>query len=451
MRRAAVLLVVAACGDDLTVLESIESVSGTRIKLEKVIYEDGTRQVDSDGFYDTRLHTRCTPRIWADDVLRCVPVAADALYVDDICDTAIGVETALHDGSIDLTWVTHFIGYDRVDGESLPTRLYRAGDPTDAITSYYERRDGACIGPLTAPIDVTYYELTEELPATAMPELAKVEAGTGRLALEMLTTLDGMRVLTGLHDRVLDQACTPAVHPDGARCEPTDAETPDWFSDSACESPVVVIGIEVPTPTVAAVVGADGCSTFRSIAGEVTGPVYRRSGEACVRYMLDTTRTLALGAALEIPALERTIDEAGARRLASVTLQATEDPSLRFTGPTLVDRATRAECRREMVGDFMRCIPATTLRGFRLYSDACTVAVAVVQVPVRTCSPISFATLESIDGDGTTLHAIGERVTQALTDGGCVPYSAPPGMVLHALGPALPPETFMSAVKYGER
>ena len=455
MRVAAVLLVAAAaCGDDRIVLEQIDAVSGTRIKLDKFIYEDGTRQVDSSSFYDARLHTRCTPRIWADEVLRCVPVAADALYTDAACTTAIGVETSLHGAVVDLDWVTHFIGYDRVEGESMPSRLYRAGDEADAITSYYERRDGMCIGPLTAPAEATYYELAEELASTAMPELSKIEAGTGRLALEMLSTLDGMRVPTGLRDRTLDAPCTATAHPGGARCEPMDAATPYWFSDSTCTVPVLVIGIDVTVPTMALLTDADGCARYTSVAGEVTGWVYRRDGDSCVRYPMGMQRALALGDTIQIPTIERTVDEAGGRRLMEVTLHDPEDPALRFTGTGLVDRATRAECRRALVGETTRCIPATTSAAFTLYSNACTVPVDVVQTPARTCTPTAFATRAALDGAGTTLHAIGNRVTQPLSFGGadsCVDYTPPPGMVLHDIGPALPPETFMSALKYGER
>lgn len=450
-RVAAILLVVvAACGDDRVVLESIDSVSGTRIKLEKYIYEDGTGQVDHAGFYDTRLHTRCTPRVWADGVLRCVPVAADALYTDAACSTAIGVGTTLHGGSLDLTWATHFIGYDRVDGESVPIRLYRAGEPTDAIGSYYERRDGECIGPLTAP-GGTYYELSEELASTAMAELTKVEAGTGRLVLEMLSTLDGMRVATGLRDRLLDGPCTPTEHPGGARCEPEGVPQPSRFSDSACTAPALVFDVDAPAPRFASVVGEDGCASYASVGGEITGAVYQRVGEACVRQTLGgSLRALVLGDTIEVPSFERTIDETDAGRLSSVTLRDTEDLDLRFTAPALVDRAIRADCRRELVGEIMRCIPATTRPASTLY-DACVVPVAVVELPARTCMPIAFATLAAIDGSGTALHVIGDRVPRTLTDSACVPYTPQPGMVLHVIGPALPPETFMSAVKYGER
>ena len=455
MKSAALLLLLAtACGDARIVLPRIDPVSGSRLKLEKFLYEDGTRQVDSSAFYDTRLHALCTPRVWADGVLRCVPVAADALFIDNTCTAALGVSAALHGSAVDLEFVTHFIGYDWVNGEPVPSRLYSAGDPTTAVDSYYELRDGVCTGPLFAPFEVPFYKLLDELSGLRMPQLEQVEVGTGRLALQLLTTTDGLRVPVGLRDRDLDAPCVAGTRPDGDVCEPTNAVNATWYADLDCTVPAVVVDADSPAPAVARREDPDGCPSYAPVAGEVTGPVFRRDGAACVQTTIDTSqRVLALGESLELPRLDRTLDGATSRRLAGVILHDEADPALRFSSDGLVDRAIRDDCRRELVGDTYRCMPARTRPGFTLSTDNCTIPVPVVALPARTCGTVAFATLPGLDG-APAIHAIGDRVTVPLSilrGDTCVPYEVPPDVTLHGLGPALPPETFASALSYGER
>lgn len=457
MNRSLLLIVLAGCGDAGTVVVQIEAVSGERIKLEKFLYADGTREVDASGFFDTRLHTRCTARTWADGIVRCVPVAGDAIFTDATCTTAVGVAAHLSGGPanpVDANWVTHFIGYDVVDGITLPARLYSAGAQTDPVAQYFARQDGMCVGPLSAPVDTTFYSLANEIDPTAMPVFEQTELGTGRLALRMLGTIDGMRVPFELYDRELDMPCTPMLRTDGVRCEPYDAFEPTWFLDSLCSTPVVVVEADEPLPPLTRFADNIGCASYAPTAAEVTAPLYRRFGSACIRTSTSGgQRAFTLGDPVVLPALAHTIEDDHDRRLAHVTLQDGEDRELRFPGTRLYDRAIRGECRREVTGDSARCIPAVTRFATTAYRGNCSVPVQVVELPARTCVPIEFATT-IVDGSTPTLHAIGNRVDELLSwpsEEGCVPFAPTHGHVAHYVGPALPPETFMSALRYGER
>ena len=77
-----VLLVLAACGDNVLVDPVTDAISGTRIKLQGYRYDDGTEQTEPFEYYDTLVHTTCRAVTWADGVVRCGPVADEALYTD---------------------------------------------------------------------------------------------------------------------------------------------------------------------------------------------------------------------------------------------------------------------------------------------------------------------------------------------------------------------------------
>ena len=56
------VLACAACGDNLHRDDLFTAVSGSRLALQKYRYDDGTEQAVANEFYDTQIHTRCTPR-----------------------------------------------------------------------------------------------------------------------------------------------------------------------------------------------------------------------------------------------------------------------------------------------------------------------------------------------------------------------------------------------------
>lgn len=447
----AALGVVVACGDNRQVTQRFESVSGSRLALEAWLFDDGTRQIDPSAFYDTRLHTRCVAQTWTDGVLRCVPVATMAVYGDAECTTALGVTPAMSSAE-----PTHFIGYELVENESIAMRVHRAGARTVAIAEYYERRDGQCVGPLPSPPDVDYYAITGELAPAEMVAFTDEELGAGRLGLQVRSSEDGMHVALGVRDRELDLSCAPAAHGDRFACEPVDLATARMFEDSACTSPVVLAASEELPPAVAKVTDPAGCDSYRSVGAEVLPPLYRRDGDSCVRApLLSGQRAFALGAEVALPALERVDDASGERdrRLQTIVLRDTGDVSLLFPSELLVDRAIRAECRRELVGDEVRCVPARSVPVSTLYAAGCTVSTSVALVTAQSCgAPAAFARGTSDEGT-LVFHAVGDPAPTLYRFGaaGCEPYIPPVGTAIHALGPPLPAETFMRARRFGER
>jgi hypothetical protein len=447
-RVVAILAACSACGDAIERPPEIESVSGTRVKLELYLYDDGTRQVDPRAFYDTHQHTRCEPRRWVDGVQRCVPIADEAAYTDAACSELVGIAPALPPRP-----PTHFLGIDWVDSAPVPARLYRAGAPTGAIGSYFMKRDGACVGPQAAPSEAAFYEVGDELPASAMAVLDDSELGTGRVALRMLGSSDGMQVAIGVRDRAHDLPCTPRARGDGVACEPVDAVPATRFLDSSCTIPAVTVASSSPVPAVASRIDSDdGCASYFSVGAEVSPPLYRRDAGGCVHVSsVPGQRAFAL-APIELAPLDATVDDTSGRRLAAVKLADPADLALRFTGELLIDRAIRGECRPEQVGEDVRCQPMATVPATTLYTTGCAAAVSVVEVGESACRPIGFATAAGIEG--SVLHAVGAPAADPLFQilaTGCTPYTPEPGRVVRMLGPPLPAETFVRAIKYGER
>lgn len=448
MRCAALLAVVlagAACGDNARQEPVLTARSGSRLALQWYGYADGTRQPEANELYDTLLHTRCAVRPWEDGVVRCVPVADDAVFTDAACTTMIG-------RGLTIDEPTHFLVRALVDDEVRPVRLYQAGDEVDAVDQFFHQQGETCLGPFFNPPGITYHEVLGEIAAVDLVAIHDGELGDGRLALRVRETDDGVWLPLGLRDRELDVACTAVPRPDGgATCEPAEAAPAEYFRDPACAEPVVVVSEEAPVPAIARLVEPAGCARYHAVGAELSTSLYRRDGETCrPATVAPPSRVFAVDAALELPALERTVETLGDRRLQRIIV---DDGAVRVFDQRLFDTAMRADCRRHRFDDDVtRCIPATVATALRLFTPTCVVAVDVAELPVRACERPEFAATTA--AAGLQLHAIGAPVVGPLhhwSGGQCRPYAVADGFELHALGPALDPTAFMAALYFGER
>ena len=440
---AVVAVAAIGCGDNLAVVDEVAAVSGTRLKVERYRYDDGTEQADPGQLYDTELHTLCTPRRWTDDRVRCVPLADEALYIDPACSALIGVAQT-------ISAPTHFLAYEQVGVTVLPTRVFQAGDVTASIASFYEKQDGACLGPYRAP-DATYVGLAGEIDGATLVSLRDTEIGDARLGLRLYEADDGLRLPLGLRDRELDVDCTPALQSDGSfACAPSQSVNTIDFFDPACERPAVVVEPGVPVPAIASIVEATGCTGYRTVGGEVAGARYRRAGATCVASSLAPgERIFAADAPLALPLLERTLEAAPGRRLQRILLRG---GGMQFADDRLFDTATRADCALLELDTVTRCIPADLAFATSLFAPGCAVEVRVAELPAHTCKPLAFA-VASTD-PGIAIQAIGDPVTDTLfrPEGKqCTPYAGVPDTVMHALGPPIDPSAFMGALFFGER
>jgi hypothetical protein len=442
----AVVAVAAGCGDNLARPDVYAAVSGERLALQWYGYTDGTRQPEASEFYDTDLHTRCTPQVWADDVVRCVPVADDVAFADAACTDLIG-------RAVTIDEPVYFVGHDEVADIRRPVSVYRAGEERAPVGQYFQKQGGVCLGPYVDRADAMAYELLDEIGGAGLVALHEDEVGDGRLALRIRTSDDGMRVPFGLHDRELDVACTPSARPDGsARCEPDSATTVNYYGDPACDQPVVIVPGAAAAPRIARVIEPSGCASFRAIGAEVATPLYQRDGETCLAVgVFPGFRVYAVDGAVELPALGRAVEVVAGRRLQRIVLT---DGELRFFDPRLFDTATRVECRRQGVREATRCLPAAVAPVMRLYTSTCAIAAPVAELSPRLCERPGFATALAPGTGDLEIRAIGDPVAEPRYQRSfeqCLPYAPPPGAVLHALGPPIDLTAFPGAIYFGER
>ena len=435
------LLLLAACGDnELPQQRVFEGTSGERLKLEWYLYQDGARQRDAAAFYDAHLHTRCAPAVWANDVTRCTPLADPTVFVDADCTREVGRK-------ITERKPRYFIRYERIDGALFPAGVLRAGEVvTELPTTFYERRDGACVRIGEQPT-FTYYEVGDLVETERIVEVWREPIAGERLALETLVSAEGLVAPIGFRDEALGIACRPDVLGDGtAACVPDGALVAQHFADPFCEQPVI---LALAPPPAIAVADTAGCSAYRSVAAEHTGLLFRRDGGACVqaRRMPDE-RAFFAGAPLALAPLERLVDTVADRRLQQIAIAG---DGMFVRDGLLHDTATRSDCRHAGNGELAVCVPRSTLAGTRVYAnDRCGRELLIADVPEATCTPSAFAIVDDL-----AIHAIGPAHTEPLYGldalGQCRLRARPPGTVPHILGPALPPDTFVAGVVFSER
>jgi hypothetical protein len=447
-----VLSVLCACGDNIARDASFEPTSGTRLKLEGYAYLDGSRQWATGRYYDADLHARCTPQRWADDVLRCVPQADEAVFLDELCEMPIGRTFAPDDDEDPPP--AFFIARTVVAGVSLPARLFRARQPTDPPAMYFLPDAGGCAGPFATPAAARHFLVGSEANAVA---LESAEHGEGRLALRMHVTADGLRAPLALHDRELAIDCRPAAPGDEVPCEPIDAPVAAHFLDPTCTTSAVA----VPADTaIAAVARLDdevsGCPAFHVTGLEHAGDIFVRDRGFCIRVPRATNRRyLAVAEPAQVATVSLDIDRLDDRRLQRMWLST---DGLFALHDRMFDTATRAVCVDRTSAGLTRCLPPSTLFGPRLYRLDCAVPVRASPVPQRACVHAGFATRPTRAPDEVpeAVHAIqvpyvGEALYHVDPTGFCAPYVPEPGHVLHALGPSLPDDTFAVGVPFGAR
>lgn len=442
MIRVALCLALAACGDNLARDLEIEPISGSRLQLTWALYDDGSRQLDPDAFYDVRIHARCTPRRWIDDVVRCVPDADDAVFRDSGCTVAVGrVRT--------IEKPTHFLHYELRGTDWVPARVFRAGLEKVELALHWKLLGGTCTGPFLAPRrNETYFEIAAEIGGEELVAFDDIELGDERLALRLRTTADGVRAPLGLRDRELAVDCAPSSSASGSvACEPLDYADATRFADAECREPAVAS--EAP-PAIARVVEPSGCAAYHAVGAEVDSLLYRRDGDRCVRAVLpDGQRAFLVGERLELPAVERVVEARAGSRLHRVLLV---DGELRFAHDRLHDSATRADCQPLAWGDGLRCVPVAHVPARMLFAPGCAFEVRLAELPERSCDRPSFAVART--PDVLDVHAIGDAFTGEAyeqTAAGCVRYAPPFGVSLRELGPPLDPDTFVRGYAIGER
>ena len=435
------LVVAAGCGDNIAIIDLYAPASGTRLKLGGYLYQDGTRQLDPSTFYDARLHAGCAPVIWTDGLSRCVPGGGDTVFLDAECTMEIGRTHEPHVPAV-------LVRTETIAGRSIPTRAFLRGPKTETPVANYVLREGMC-EPLELDPSVKDYYLTGAvLFDDDLVAFEPSEVGDARVGLRIVTTADGLRAPVAFHDRELEIECSPATQADGSSaCVPVGVPSATVFADQQCTEPAVAV-VAPNVPAIVAAIDATGCTSYHTL-GAPAAELYARTATGCNRVF--TERAFTIGAPIDAAPIDRTIEADPDRRIQRIE---TTSGGLRAFDDRLYDTAMRAECERHTKGEISRCLPIGP-PALRVYATSrCSLELRVAEVVRPSCTEPAFALAET--EDGVDVHAIGEpyvgELYQRDTEGGpCQLHVTPFGAKPHALGPALPIDTFLLGIKFGDR
>lgn len=451
MRALVWLAACAACGDNLTP-ELGDARSGSRLKLERYVFDDGSTAIEPASFHDAVRDERCTAQRWSDGHSYCTPSVRthETVYATDACLSMLGRVDALPTPDYEPAY---FQRRFYLNGEWLPSRLFHAGPRTSIPSETWILRDGICIGTPTSDDGAAYYELGLEVDRTELVRIhERTIDGDTRLSLRVLASDDGMRLPVELSDRQLETVCTlsDSANRPSVTCDPQQAIAAAYFHDASCTEVEVGVSSIEPTPTVVFHFSpSSGCTTHYEVGSLTTAPpLYYLAGSNCVAIVPPFgSRLYLVGAPLDKARLERTHDEQEGRRLHPIELAG---DGLALADGYVFDRDLGADCRPELVGDGTRCIPAAhTFTEHRYIDDQCTIARELVPVGTGSCDR-SLAFYRRPGVIDFAIHALGAPYTGPLyhfsTGDRCLPFLPDARNVLHDIGAVVPMSMFSSAV-----
>lgn len=442
VRLALVLLVVTGCGDNTIPRDPDSAISGARLRVIRHVFDDGTRQLETEWLHDRARDERCAPAVWSDGARYCTPSSEPAVFVDATCTLLVGKAPV---GTTPAYFRREYVQR----GQPLPSRLYEARDRAGAPPFVWQLLDGQCIGPWDADPNADYFGLGPEITSAAFVRVAKTESSTGgtRLVHSVYTSDDGLQlpITRVMRDPLLDVDCAPAARSgaEHATCVPA-MPLAAYFRDDGCDEPVLAIRSSDERPTFVMYPDASACPRYAAIGDAIALPEpFRRTAAGCERAIASNDdRFYAIGAELDLVRIERSSIEEAGHRLARIELR---DGDRVVEDARLVDTDLAIECERVPTPEGDRCLPAAKLSAEReptFRDDLCSEPLALVLLPAASCEiPTHVA-------DGAIAHALTSytgAIYHLSTGDRCLPYSIAGTAQSYELGPSISLAAFAGA------
>jgi hypothetical protein len=331
----ALMVAPCACEAEGT---SVPARSGQRLKLYWYVFDDGTRQVDPDRFFDVVRQERCMPEAWTGGETLCTPIIGP--YI-------LGPPTFL---AADCTDPVMDLGdqssapYIRTYVEGMVDRLDHLDEVT--VDTYWttDFTSGLCTGPFDGRGRKFYRVGAEVGRAELAPLHLRQPEASGRFALRTIESDDGLFVAVGLRDLELGSDCIlKTSSATEAVCVPGDWGLGDVrYKDDECKVPVLVVPVGGSPPP--RVLGHAGCDDELLVTGVVdtASPGFSRDlTGTCIASEVPAGTYFSLGPSpTPIGRLERRRGRSSGR-LAPIELSA---GNIRIPEGTLYDGELDAEC-----------------------------------------------------------------------------------------------------------
>lgn len=434
-------LALAACGDN----RGTTTESGTRLRLNWLEYDDGTRQLASYEPWDEARDETCAAQRWTDGNTYCTPTQSASLfphYTDAECTTA----EYLAESPEPPTYVARF---EDVAGEQQLASLAR---PEPATLAMYWELDGEeCRGPY-ASAGRMFYRAGSEVSRSDLARLRTQEStGDGRVGVRATTSSDGLYLPIAFVDRHLHSPCTlDPYSTTEASCIPSGSGDLQ-YRDAACTQPVLAAGDAEVDPPPAIVIGSTCVPRVFAVGRETAeAPAYVRVAGDCLASTQGGSPWFTL---IEHPValVPRTREVVAGRRLAPIVMSV---DGIRVAARQLFDTEIGEECFRATSPrepGVYRCVPRDV--GFVVdgFSDAaCTIPIEVGLVYVGenrvSCTGAPLPRFARDFGGATIIRELsGPRSVVYVRDGaGCQP-DLDAGYRYHDLGAAIPDDRWARA------
>ena len=443
VRRTLLVVVAIGCGDNAPARDLDTVVSGARLRVTHHVFDDGTRQVETEWLRDAARGEDCAPIVWSDGGRYCTPASQSAVFTEATCTDLVG--RALP-GTAPRYFHREFV----LRGVGLPSRLYAAREPVTAPALVWALLDGQCVGPVDADPDATYHALGPALDASTFARVTRRARPLGpRLESAVYTSDDGLQLplWRELHDTMLDLPCTPFAI-DGATDAACAPEMPlaTYFRDDACSAAALAIRSGAEQPVYVEYEDATACPAYAHVGEAIALPTaYRRTAAGCIATIPSSDeRFFAIGEPLDLAVLSRTRTPAR-ERLAHIELGAGDHT---IDHVWLYDAQLDIECELVVTPEGERCLPRSSLAAERepTFSDeSCTAPLALVLVPSTTCRLPTHVVDRTT---GVTVRALAPyagAIYHLSTGDRCLPYALAGTARSYALGPEVPLSAFASA------
>lgn len=442
VRWVVIVALVVGCGYVVGTFESGQ-VSGTRLKL--VYYDfDGTRSIA--GIFDAVRAQPCDVTLWSNGRFYCTPSPAETVvYADAACTQKVALT------SNDPCLVPDYlIEHDHSDCNSPVNHLYERGEGV-SITHYWYQSNQGCLGPVPTK-QRNAYAVGTEVAATSLVAIDRgVFQGSGRLQRQVLTSADGLRMVSGhLRDTLLNVDCSLVGRIGAATgtCAPLHDAPVSYFQDASCSTPVAATRTDCDAPQVAVRFDSCGASAtyFALGAPLANSSLYFGTPQACQVWNAPTAhRYFSIGDQVAIATPMRSATRDG-HRIAPIRFAL---DGMLYPDRALLDTQTMAECLPFKLADGRAyCLPFGGQLSTYYADPRCSVAVDVVSVyrgpePCEPPAVPAFALKKRHDPSCANTHESRPVTSRHLGQlyelhaGACVKHAASADYMEYDVGPPM--------------